>query len=317
MISATLRARVLSATLIIAVAVAGAPVLAQTTGVVKGTVTNAEGKPVDKAKVTLDFKGGINMKRDLTTNKKGEFIQVGLQPGPYLVTATKDGVGVAEDQIMVALGTSPNLNLTLRPAANAPNPKDVAFRKVFNEGVTAAGANKYDEAIAKFTEAAGMQADCYACHMNIGNSYYQKDDMAKAEASFKKAAEIKPDEAKPYQILADIYNASGRREEAAAMAGKAAGLGGSGGGASAQDLYNQGVILWNAGKMAEAKAQFEAAIKADPNYADAQYWMGMATLNGGDMANAVKYFENYLKLQPSGQYAEQAKGVVAAAKPQP
>jgi hypothetical protein len=32
-----------------------------------------------------------------------------------------------------------------------------------------------------------------------------------------------------------------------------------------------GVILWNAGKFAEAKEKFEAATKADPNNADAQY----------------------------------------------
>jgi hypothetical protein len=34
------------------------------------------------------------------------------------------------------------------------------------------------------------------------------------------------------------------------------------------------------------------------------------------MANAVQYFENYLKLAPTGQYAEQAKGVVASIKQQ-
>ena len=36
----------------------------------------------------------------------------------------------------------------------------------------------------------------------------------------------------------------------------------------ADAAYNQGVILWNAGKIAEAKTQFEASVKADPNYAD-------------------------------------------------
>jgi tetratricopeptide (TPR) repeat protein len=158
-----------------------------------------------------------------------------------------------------------------------------------------------------------MRDDCYACYMNIGNAYYEKKDNTKAEEAFKKAIELNPNESKPYQALADLYNAMGKREEAAAMATKAGSLGGATG-ASAQDLYNQGVILWNAGKMAEAKAQFEAAVKADPNYADAQYWVGMATLNSGDMAAAVQYFENYLKLAPTGQYAEQAKGVVASVK---
>jgi TolA-binding protein len=116
-------------------------------------------------------------------------------------------------------------------------------------------------------------------------------------------------------VLADLYNSQGKREEAAAMASKAAALGAAGGGGSAQDSYNQGVILWNAGKIAEAKTQFEAAVKADPNYADANYWVGMANLNGGNMSEAVKYFENYLKLAPTGPMAAQAKGIVDQIKP--
>ena len=314
MISATVRARLLAAALVAAVAVSGAPVLAQTTAVIKGKVTDGEGKPVDKAKVSIEFMGGITQKRDVSTNRRGEFIQVGLQPGPYVVTASKDGVGVSTEEVMLRLGDTPELVMALRPAASGASEADQKFRKIFGEGVAAANADKYDEAIAKFTEAAGMQADCYACYMNLGNSYYEKKDTAKAEEAFKKAIELSPEEGKPYQALADLYNATGKREEAAAMATKAASLGG-GAGASAQDLYNQGVILWNSGKFAEAKTQFEASVKADPNYADAHYWVGMATLNAGDIAAAVPSFENYLKLAPDGQYAEQAKGVVASAKP--
>jgi len=313
--AAAVRARLLAATLIAAVAVTGAPALAQVS-MVKGKVTDVEGKPVDKATVTLEFKGGVENKRDLTTNKRGEFIQVGLQPGPYLITATKEGVGTTTQEIVLRLGDAPELVLALRPATGAASAEDLKFRTLFNEGVTAAGEKKYDDAIAKFSEAAGMRDDCYACYMNLGSSYYQKDDKAKAEAAFKKAIELSPNEAKPYQALADLYNSMGKRAEAAEMVAKAASLGGGGADASAADLYNQGVILWNAGKMAEAKAQFEAAVKADPNYADAQYWLGMATLNAGDMANAAQYFENYLKLAPTGQFAEQAKGVLSSLKPQ-
>ena len=314
MIAVAVRARLLAATLIAAVAVTAAPVLAQTS-MVKGKVTDIEGKAVEKATVTIEFKGGQPGTREVTTNRRGEFIQVGLQPGPYLITASKEGVGVSEQEIVVRLGDAPELVLALRPASGAASAEDLKFRQLFDEGAQAAGADDYDQAIAKFSEAVGMRDDCYACYMNLGSAYYEKKDTAKAEESFKKAAEISPNESRPYQALADLYNAAGKRSEAADMASKAASLG-TAGGSSAADLYNQGVILWNAGKMPEAKAQFEAAVKADPNYADAQYWLGMATLNAGDMANAAQYFENYLKLAPTGQFAEQAKGVLGSLKPQ-
>jgi tetratricopeptide (TPR) repeat protein len=60
------------------------------------------------------------------------------------------------------------------------------------------------------------------------------------------------------------------------------------GGASAESLYNQGVILWNAQKYAEAKTQFEAAVKADPNMALAYYQLGMANLNLGQIPEAKR-----------------------------
>jgi tetratricopeptide (TPR) repeat protein len=314
MIAAAVRARVLAATLIAAVALSAAPVLAQTS-MVKGKVTDAQGKPVEKATVKIEFKGGQPGTREVSTNRRGEFIQVGLQPGPYLITASKEGVGVSEQEIVVRLGDAPELVLALRPAGSAASAEDQKFRQLFEEGVKAAGADKHDEAIAKFNEALAIRDDCYACYMNLGSAYYEKKDTDKAEAAFKKAAEVSPEESRPYQALADLYNAAGKREQAAEMAAKAASLG-SAGGASASDLYNQGVIFWNAGKIPEAKTQFEAAVKADPNYADAHYWLGMATLNAGDMANAAQHFENYLKLAPNGQYAEQAKGVLSSLKPQ-
>ena len=59
----------------------------------------------------------------------------------------------------------------------------------------------------------------------------------------------------------------------AAEASKRSG-GAAGGGASAESLFNQGVVLWNGQKDAEAKVQFEAAVKAKPDYADAHYWSG-------------------------------------------
>ena len=303
-----------AAALAVALIVAGVPASAQTTGQVKGKVVDGKGQPVDKAAVTIEFKGGVNLTREVKTNKKGEFIQVGLQPGPYLITI-KHEKGVAEDQVQVGLGSSAELNFTVTPPATGMSPEETAFRKLFDEGVQASGAKDHDGAIAKFTEAAGMQADCYACYVNLGAAHYEKKELDKAEAAFKKAAELRPDESQPVRMLADLYNATGRREEAAAMATKAAALGAASGGGSAQDSYNQGVILWNAGKIAEAKAQFEASIKADPNYAEANYWLGMANLNGGNMPEAIKYFENYLKLAPDGPMAAQAKGILDQLKP--
>ena len=84
----------------------------------------------------------------------------------------------------------------------------------------------------------------------------------------------------------------------------------AGGGGSAEALYNQGVILWNAGKYAEAKVQFESAVKADPNMAMAHYQLGMANLNLGQIPQARESFEAYLKADPNGAKAAEVKTFV-------
>jgi tetratricopeptide (TPR) repeat protein len=314
--------RLLAACALAALVVApGAPAVAQSTGMVKGLVVDAEEKPVDGARVTIEYLDGVTRKFEVKSNRRGEFIQIGLQPGNYRVTATKEGVGTQSFDVRVRLAQTAEVKFQLSPTAptGAPMSKEeVLYRKLFDEGVAASSAGQHDVAIEKFTEALGIFADCYACQYNIGGSYAQKQDWANAEAAFKKAIEMKPDSPEPYNALANIYNTQKKFDLAAEMtqeATKRAAGGGTGmAGGSADELFNQGVIFWNAGKIPEAKKQFEAAIQANPKMADAHYWAGMAYLNEGDLQGAAKHFEDYVDVAPTGQYAEQAKGFLAQLK---
>ena len=77
--------------------------------------------------------------------------------------------------MQVGLGTAPEMSLTLKPAATGMSPEEAAFRKTFDEGVQAMGAKNHDAAIAKFNEAIGMRADCYACYMNVGSAALREE----------------------------------------------------------------------------------------------------------------------------------------------
>lgn len=290
------------------------------TGMLKGKVTDAEGKPIEGATITIQAKGMAST-RTLKTNKKGEWVQVGLFPGPYTVTAEKDGMKFVSD-LTVSIGENPELDMPLRPAgpSKEQQEKAAALQKLFDEGVAASRAGDFDASIAKFNEAATMAPSCADCYYNMGYAHTQKQEWDKAEAAYKKAVEIKPDYAEAWNGLANVYNAQKRHDEALAASEKAATVGGwtagAGGGGNANALYNQGVILWNQGKYAEAKVKFEAAAQADPNHQEAIYRLGMAQVNLGDMDGAVKAFENYLKVAPDGKYAEEVKGFLAAMKKQ-
>jgi len=310
----------LALALVAAALVTASPATAQTTGAVKGRVVDVQGQPAEAAKVVIEFIDGINRKYEVKTNKKGEFVQIGLQPGNYRVTASKEGVGTQSFDVRVRLGAAAEVNFQLLPGEMAGMSREEAkkfdaFKQVFEAGVAASNAGDFDGAIAKFTEAQGLLPDCYACEFNIGGAYFQKKEYDKAEEYFKKAQARKPDSAEPYNALANLYNAQKKFDLAAQMTGEAtkrqATLGAAGGG-NADSLFNQGVIFWNAGKIADAKKQFEEALKVKPDHADAHYWVGMASLNEGKIPEARGHFEEYIKLAPEGQYAKDVQNALAA-----
>jgi tetratricopeptide (TPR) repeat protein len=301
--------------LVLALAVC-APAVAQSTGMVKGRVVDAEGKPVADARITVEFPAG-GRKNETKTNAKGEYIQIGLVPGQYKVTATKDKVGTQMFEIRVRVGSPAELNFQLTPSSGLSAEdvkKNAAVQASFTAGVEASKSGNHDAAIAKFTEAAALLPNCADCYYNIGFAHSQKQQYAEAEAAFKKAIELKPNSAEAYNGLATIYNAQRKFEEAAAASAKAAEFSGGAAGGGAEALYNQGVILWNGGKYAEAKAQFESAIKADPNMADAHYQLGMANLNLGQLPAAIAAFEGYLAVAPNGPKAAEVKTFIAQLK---
>jgi tetratricopeptide (TPR) repeat protein len=299
---------------------AALPAAGQSTGMVKGTVKDAKGQPIEGAKITIDFTGGVNRHQETKTNKKGEFVQIGLQSGTYKVTAEKEGIGSQSFDTAVRLGQPATVNFVLAPGMGAGASKEdlakaAELTKTFQEGVAASKAGNLEEAIAKFTHGTEVNPKCADCYYNIGFAYSQKKDYEKAEAAYKKAIEVKTDYAEAYNGLAGIYNAQHKFDDAAAASAKASELGGAGAGAgSVNALYNQGVILWNAGKIGEAKKQFEAAVKADPNHADSHYQLGMALLNEGNLSGAADEFETYLKLAPEGANAATVKSMLPQLK---
>jgi tetratricopeptide (TPR) repeat protein len=266
----------LFAVALIASLVAAVPAFAQSTGMIKGVVTDDKGQPVDGAKVVIEMSGGTGRKFETKTNKKGEYIQIGLATGSYKVVAEKDKLGSEPANVAVRANTTQNANLTLAMASAAATKeaqaKNAAITKVFDEGVQLSNAGQHDAAIAKFQEAVGIIPTCYNCYNNIAYSYTAKKDYANAEEAYKKSMEVKPDDAAAYVGLAGIY--------------------------------------FNTGKAADAKPLVEKAVSIDPSNPDAHYIYGM-TLVAENPAKAKSEFEEFMKLAPTAPNAAIAKSLIA------
>lgn len=299
--------------MVVGLAVLAVPASAQT-GQIKGKVTGPDGKPVEGAKVVLRQTDN-NSKFELKTNKKGEYMQIGLPPGDYVISVDKDGLtgtrnrhislDLAEVDVTISKGGGAG-EMSKEDAAKMAA-RAAAVKTAYAEAATLSNSGKYDEAIAKFNEVLKEVPKCPECYIGIGSSNAAKKDYAAAEAAYKKAIELDPNAIDAYNGLATIFNDQKKFTEAQAMSAegmKRATAGGASG--SADSLYNAGVISWNANDFAKAQEQFAAAVAANPNHAESHFMLGRVYLNLGKLPDAAKEFEAYTKIAPNGPNAKEA-----------
>jgi Tfp pilus assembly protein PilF len=303
-----------AAGLLLGIGLLAAPAQAQT-GTARGKVLDLQGQPIPDAKVLIEFQGGITRKFETKTNKKGEYMQVGMQPGPYRFTASKDGYQPAVSDVRITLGDPtaiPDFKLaTTAQAAAAAGSPAAELRTSFQKAVELQTAGKLDEAEAAYRAILDKAPDVPEVYQNLGSVLAQKKDFAGAEAAYLKGLELRPDSADIATQLAKLYQDNGQPQKAMEIMAKSAGSNP----ADAKAQFNQGIFLLNAQKNEEAVAAFEAAIKADPGMTEAYYRLGALMVGQGKIPEAIAHLEKYLSMNPTdaGNVAV-AQGLLKAMK---
>ena len=98
--------------------IVAAPASAQT-GMIRGKVVDAEGKPAEGVAIAIEFGDGVTRKFEVKTDRRGEFIQIGLAPGNYKVTATHEKLGTQSANVRVNLSKPVEANFAFVPAREA------------------------------------------------------------------------------------------------------------------------------------------------------------------------------------------------------
>ena len=172
MTGAIIRRTLAIGTLALSLALVAVPASAQS-GQVKGKVVDAKGQPIEGAKVTIANVETSGRKLETKTNKKGEYIQIGLQPGHYTITVEKGDLKDTKD-VQIHLDMA-QLDFTLAPGQGTASKEDqakaqaknAAIQKAFGEGVELSNQNKNDEAIAKFQEVIASVPKCVAVTVRL------------------------------------------------------------------------------------------------------------------------------------------------------
>jgi TolA-binding protein len=219
-------------------AVSAPPTFAQS--LVRGTVLDEKEQPVDGALITFDATQVV-ANRETKTDKKGEFLFLGLGSGEYKITASKDGMGSVQQTVNVTQSRMEPLRFFLsrdRPPSTTAKPtgldaltsgaasKDKALLTVQEAAATAVAAyqsGRFQESADGLMEVLAKLPDCHDCYIYLGNSYAELNRLDEAEAAFKKSIEVRPT-VEGYTALTGFYNFQKNPELALEMSQKASEL---------------------------------------------------------------------------------------------
>jgi tetratricopeptide (TPR) repeat protein len=305
--------------LVLVVGVFAPLTFAQTTGTVKGTCKDIEGKPIVQAEVDWTGTESGHVYK-LKTNNKGEYFSLGIVPGKYNVQLSKDGkeifhfnnvtVGLDETALDFDLkkeraGAIQGQGLTPEQAARAKEAaaKAAAETKTvgtLNEKLAAAkaasDAGDFETAIATLTEANQIDSTRDLIWFKLADAYRlsgpKQTDPAEKQKRYEMAAA-------DYQKAIDLRGASETAQKDPDNNVKMAAY------------YNNLAEAYSkAHKIDESMANYTKAAQLDPAHSATYLFNEGAVLtNAGRADDAIAVWDKVIAADPTKAAAYYQKGV--------
>lgn len=309
------------------------------TGGISGKVTLRDGTICVGCQIVLDrieIKGTYKAK----TNKKGQYIYIGIPMGNYKITLfspsgqqlfyfnnrhitmgdpTEVDFDLAKEIAAAEKEQSSNPEYQKRKEQIEKEEKQMNnLKAVFNEGNALFDEQKYPEAAEKYQQALPLAKgkNHVVVLERLADTYAKAKENDKAIATYQEAIAADPTSAGMHNNLGNVYANTGKTEMAKQEFQKAAEIDPAG---AAQYYFNLGAVLYNTGKMDDAAEAFKRAISVDAKDANAYFWLGlslagkMTTDPSGKVTTppgTLDAFQKYLELAPNGPNAAAAKAQI-------
>jgi tetratricopeptide (TPR) repeat protein len=276
---------------------------AQTQGRILGSVLDSAGNPLEKVAVSIVSQRTVSIHYELTTDKNGKFVQVGLMPGNYLINLKKEGFTPSSNEIHVSIDETAPFEARLKPADVATQKSLSEADQLFLKGNKLYAGGNFAEAAAAYEEAIKLDSGSWQYYLNLGLSWKKLNKPEDSLAAFKKAVELNPASPSANKEIGEALARAGSLAEAKPYYEKAVSLSPD----DANARYNLGLCLSGNGEPEAAFAQFQKAVELQPDFTDAIYQLGLSCINLQKNEEAIAAFQSYLKIDPDSPRAVQVK----------
>lgn len=314
-------------------------------GRLQGEVTDAQGKPVAGAKVTLKSPKDPTIGPPvITTDKKGKWSYLGLVGGTWTIAIEADGFVAAEGPAQVnEFGPSPAVRVKLNPITkemiDAATPKN-EVREALEKGNALVVEQKWAEARAEYEKAfadAKLKDEYKPMVLRaIAQTYNGEQNYGKSIEILQQALAMNR-EVDTLMMLSQTYYEAKKNDEAIATLKETATASNDdpkvvkllvdilvdagkeeeaktymaklpeGTKIDPASLLNIGIRQFNDGKTAEALQSFNRVVDENPALADAYYYRALAFMSSGQNKEAKADLQKLLELDPNSKFAADAK----------
>lgn len=284
---------------------------------INGIIVDENSNPISSAKIVIQLHENEEIKRETTSNKKGEWAILGLGTGMWRVIVSAEGYAQNYADVYVRqLEKNPKITLTLQKIQTTEEIvlQDDAFLRLLEQANELVAEKRYDEAIATYEQVLEKNSELYQVHLSIGNCYIAKEEFDKAIEEYGKVLE---------QSQKDELR--GKEMAAKALAGIGECYLKKGDFETAQHYFRQSIesypeneiILYNVGeiffanqKIDDAIHYFEQASQIKADWPPPYLKLGYSYLNKGDYDKAILNFRKFLELDPQSPEAATVRNTI-------
>ncbi len=206
-------------------------------------------------------------------------------------------------QLLVGFGTA------LRDAGDTPKAAEVLSRATrlapasaaawYQAGGVDYALGRLDGAIEKVRKALGINPDLAGGRSGLAEMLWAAGKMETAEEEARAALRMDPFDASAYDLMGRILAGKGRVDEALFDFEKATRLK-----PSARHLYDYALELAAVQRMDQAQASVEAALRADPDLAEAHELRGGLLASKRQLAEAAREYAEAVRIKPDFAQAQ-------------